>query len=44
MSYSSGVLGQKNSWVLLLLYLAMRNMHFFAQVFEGKIRMHIIHG
>ena len=25
-------------------YLAMYNAHFFPQSFEGKIRMHIIHG
>ena len=27
-----------------LLYLAMYNAHFFAQMVEGKIRMHIMHG
>ena len=27
-----------------LLYFAMYNVHFFAQIFEGKIRMQIIHG
>ena len=27
----------------LRLYFAVYNMHFFAQVFEGKIRMHIMH-
>ena len=25
-------------------YFAMYNEHYFAQIFEGKIRMHIIHG
>ena len=25
-------------------YFAVYNAHFFAQIFEGKIRMHIIHG
>ena len=27
----------------LRLYFAVYNMHFFAQVFEGKIRLHIMH-
>ena len=27
-----------------ILYFAMYNAHFFAQIFEGKIRMLIIHG
>ena len=25
-------------------YFAMYDVHFFAQSFEGKVRMHIIHG
>ena len=27
-----------------LLYIAMHDVHFFAQISEGKIRMRIIHG
>ena len=27
-----------------LLYFAVHNVHLFAQIFEGKIRMHILHG
>lgn len=25
-------------------YFAMYNVHFFVQIFEGKIRVHIVHG
>ena len=30
--------------LIQLLYFAVYNMHFFVQIFEGKVRMRIIHG
>ena len=37
--------GKRNKEVKRLVpYFAMYNACFFAQIFEGKIRMHIIHG
>ena len=32
------------TYLLQIPYVAMYNEHFFAQIFEGKIRVHIIHG